>query len=199
MFRILCTFLGESVVDMQRVLMYNSTYQTPGAVSFWHTMSVIEFADVLATSLLVHVKKVSGSRSGSSTMSTSSNNSLIGSVQSSLKRACIFQQLETTILTSCKKDLRLKDYEALDLYMGDSKKKSGKKLEANCFMCRKYTTHHVKTTFACISCNTPICLKNRASLTRGSSCIDEHLMSMDLQIKCDGNRKFKFPSSFILK
>ena len=190
--------------------MHSCTHATPGVLSFWHTMPVLEFADVVASSLLADVKilrskyygAVSLLRSGtgsSSSSTTSRQHSLTSSSVDSLsspKRLCIGNQVEISFI-ACKKDSRLNDYEAC-ISSGPSKKSSGNRIEASCFMCRKYTNEQVKTSFACVACNTPICLKSRTSLTRGSSCIDEHLMSLDLPVKCDGHRKGKFPALYKL-
>ena len=78
----------------------------------------------------------------------------------------------------------------------------GSKYSANCFICHKYVpkegaTNYNMTTFCCRDCKMPLCKADRWSVHQKLTCYDEHKMSDDPDLGCNGvlNKNRQFPTN----
>jgi hypothetical protein len=71
-------------------------------------------------------------------------------------------------------------------YAPSGGKQTGKNRQMTCFICRRYTNKGINTTWRCVRCKMPICQKprNDPSSGRHLDCIEEHKQSTNRVLGC---------------
>jgi len=73
------------------------------------------------------------------------------------------------------------------------KRSKGSAKQRTCFVCKKYQAKYVWSSFACPKCGT--CLCNNKHNREFTSCLAEHINSGDVNLRCNGVTKVKFPAT----
>ena len=180
-FKLHLFIIGTAVVDLHRLYMFQEKIDTP-AVTKFRDMHVLDFANRLCADLKVIVLN---SRNVKRRQTMEPLRPLLLSLVDDSAAAA--SAAVTAAASAAVSPAKLIPYTS----NGYGVPVAGK--EATCFICRKYRENAMYTYTMCSHCFTPICSVSRVGLHRLHSCMDEHHFSSDTALRCNKEKKGKFP------
>lgn len=158
--------IGTAVVDLHRLYMFQEKMNNPAATTY-RDMHILDFANRMCADLKVITLN---SRNCKRRLSIQSPPPLLPAAAAALSPAKLIPYTST----------------------GSNVHVSGK--EATCFICRKYREKAMYTYTMCSHCFTPICTVSRVAAHRLLTCMEEHHNSSDIGLRCNKEKKGKFPT-----
>ena len=192
-FRLLCMRLGTACVNPHRSYIFEEKQPVTVFKTFYHKKTILEFANILCKDMqkLSIVRRLATRDYLLTARGTPSTPNTLPSIT------------WATAATAVKELVPYVNWHG-NMYKSESQSKfqkrddegdasRGNRNEASCYICRKYSEKLVFTTFMCNTCGTPLCKKERTSMTRMMLCFEEHMSSPDSAIRCDSKKKSHFP------